>query len=326
MTESVTDPILVLVELSSDGTPASSTESLLATAAQVGSPVAVVLADGETAASAATEIARLGAGLVLVAPPDPTRLAVPAVDAVAAAIAAVQPEAVLVPNSVAGRDVAARLAARLRLAIAVDAVRVTRDDEGIVAHHSVYGGRYQVESAATAGALIVTMRQGTADARPVSRPLRSETLLVNASGRAAATVVETRAAAADRGRPELRSASVVVAGGRGVGSKDGFSLVERLADTVGAAVGASRAAVDAGYVSSEHQVGQTGVSVSPELYVAVGISGAVQHRAGMQTAKTVVAINSDPDAPIFGIADFGVVGDLFAVVPQLIGALERRVE
>jgi electron transfer flavoprotein alpha subunit len=236
---------------------------------------------------------------------------------VASAVDLVQPDAILISHSVDGRDLAGRYAARSRRAACVDAIGVARDSEGIVAHHSVYGGAYNVTSASTFGAPVITLRQGAVDTRANAQPLVSQILTVAESTRPAARIDASS-------RPELRGASRVVAGGRGLGSEEQFALVGQLADALGAAVGASRAAVDAGYVPQTHQVGQTGVSVSPQLYVALGISGAIQHRAGMQTAKTIVAVNKDGESPIFEIADFGVVGDVFKVVPQMINALEAR--
>ncbi|GAA1422465.1 electron transfer flavoprotein subunit alpha/FixB family protein [Agrococcus citreus] len=318
------NPILVLLPAAPAGGLIAGAAEALGAAAAVGTPIAVVTGPTDALPALAEQAASFGAARVHTAVVDGTELGAPATDAFEAAVRLVEPELVLVPATVEGREAAGRLAARLRAPIASDIVGVARDEQGVVVRHSVYGGAYDSESAATFGTLVATVRLGSIDDRAEAATPDVQALDVQASGRRAATVESFEPVAQESSRPDLRIAKRIVAGGRGLGSKEQFALIEQLADQLGAAVGASRAAVDAGYVEPGAQVGQTGTSVSPDLYLAVGISGAIQHRAGMQTAKTIVAIDRDGSAPIFEIADLGVVGDLFTIVPQLVAALEAR--
>jgi electron transfer flavoprotein alpha subunit len=321
--------VLAFIETSASGTVRNTAAMLIASAAQLGTPVAVVVARPGSSDSLVAELGTLGAAHVYVAETDHAGnlLVAPQVEALASASSALNPSAILLAHSIDGREIAGRLAVRLKTGLLVDVVAVRPEGEAIVATHSVFGGAYSVDATVPgAGPTIVTVRQGAIDARAeaVTAAQTIEAIAVDAAPAAVIDAVHDAIVASDR--PELRGAVRVVSGGRGLGSKENFVLVEQLADALGAAVGASRAAVDAGYVPQTSQVGQTGITVSPQLYVALGISGAIQHRAGMQTAKTIVAINKDADAPIFDISDFGIVGDVFNVVPQLIDALAKRSE
>ncbi|MEU8196530.1 electron transfer flavoprotein subunit alpha/FixB family protein [Microbispora amethystogenes] len=296
---------------------------LLTLARRLGDPVVVCAG---TADEAAVEtLGRYGAERVHVIESDePQEYPVAWVRALAALAADVRPVAVLTESTPDGREIAARLSVRLDGGVLTDAVDVQAGPDGPVVTQWAFAAGYTVTSRVVRGVPVIAVKPNAVvpSEAPVTPSVTRGALVLEEADRR--TRVVSRTARESTGRPQLTEADIVVSGGRGLGGAEQFALVERLADALGGAVGASRAAVDSGWYPHTHQVGQTGVTVSPQLYLAVGISGAIQHRAGMQTSKTIVAVNKDAEAPIFELADYGVVGDLFEVVPQLLDEVARR--
>ncbi|MGH3870218.1 MAG: electron transfer flavoprotein subunit alpha/FixB family protein [Pseudonocardiaceae bacterium] len=314
--------VLVLVEHSA-GEVKKVTSELLTAAAKLGEPSAVVVGVPGTATKLKDRLAAYGAAKVYIAESDEvdSYLTAVAVGVLAALVKSAHPVAVVVAASPDGKEIAGKLAVRTGSGLLSDAVELAGDG---TATHSVFGGSYLAKSRATTAVAVITIRPGSIDAIETQGAGTEQAVEVPAVRAGTAARIIERRSIEGGDRPELTEAGVVVSGGRGIGSADSFGVVEKLADALGAAVGASRAAVDSGYYPHQFQVGQTGKTVSPQLYVALGISGAIQHRAGMQTSKTIVAVNKDPEAPIFEIADFGVVGDLFTIAPQLTEAVTKR--
>jgi electron transfer flavoprotein alpha subunit len=312
--------VLILADFSSD--KASKTTAELATAAaRIGAVTAVVLAPvGKGAALAATVNQGPIANVLLNESAYFSQHGVAAcADALAAVVKERTPAALLVASHAFGKEVAARVAVLTESGIITDAVDVNAD---ITATQSIFGGSTTVLSQVSHGTPIITVRPNSIEADfTVSSPTQ-ESASAQIGNAAKAATISSSEPPVKGGRPELTEANIVISGGRGTDGN--FAAVEALADTLGAAVGASRAATDAGWYPHSHQVGQTGKSVSPQLYVACGISGAIQHRAGMQTSKTIVVVNKDPEAPLFDIADFGVVGDLFNVLPLATAGITAR--
>jgi electron transfer flavoprotein alpha subunit len=313
--------VLVLVE-HADGEIKKVTYELLTAARALGEPSAVVAGPAGSAAKLADGLKAHGAAKIYVAESDEVEkyVGLAQVAVLAKLIESASPAAVLIAGSPDGKEIAGRLAVRTNSGLLNDVVGINSD--GTV-EHSIFGGAIVVTAKSNTEHPVIAVRPGAVEAEQADGAGAEETVEVPAiDGRQAVAVGREPIVGGDR--PELTEASIVVSGGRGVGSADNFEVIEKLADSLGAAVGASRAAVDSGYYPNQFQVGQTGKTVSPQLYIALGISGAIQHRAGMQTSKTIIAVNKDAEAPIFEIADYGVVGDLFKVAPQLTEEVTKR--
>ncbi|HZB29764.1 MAG TPA: electron transfer flavoprotein subunit alpha/FixB family protein [Streptosporangiaceae bacterium] len=315
--------ILVLVD-HLDGEVKKVTLELLTLARRHGEPAAVWVGPGYAAAK--DKLAEYGAAKVYEAADEEltSYVVAPKAELLAQLVADGSPAAVLVPATAEGKEVAGRLAVKIGSGVLTDVVDVVDVDDGFTGEHSIFGGSVIAHAKVKTGLPIIAVRPNAVSPQPAPATPVEEQVSVTLSDAAKAAKIVERVVQEKGDRPELTEAAVVVSGGRGVGGAENFKIIEDLADSLGAAVGASRAATDAGWYPHQFQVGQTGKTVSPQLYIAVGISGAIQHRAGMQTSKTIVAINKDPEAPIFELVDYGVVGDLFQVAPQLTEEIKKR--
>lgn len=312
---------VVILAQFADGKVTKASLELIAFAARAGSVTALALAEIGAGQGLASQLnAGPVAEVIVIESEDFAKYGVSAAaEAVASVIDEKKPVALLISSSAYGKEVAGCVAILTESGIITDAVDV---DAQLKATQLIFGGSTTVHSRITHGCSIITVRPNSIapDMTPSSPQISVKQLSVSESAKLALTL--STQPPVSGGRPDLTEAQYIVSGGRGTNGD--FGPVEALADALGAAVGASRAATDAGWYPHSFQVGQTGKTVSPQLYVACGISGAIQHRAGMQTSKTIVAINKDPDAPIFELADFGVVGDLFAVLPQVTDGVRAR--
>jgi electron transfer flavoprotein alpha subunit len=322
--------LLVLID-HSGGQPRKISLQLLAAARSVASDLGAEVSAVWLGAGAAGAAATLGAhGATRVHHWDSEDakgfVTVPQVEALAQLVAAVTPAAVIFASANHVKDVAARLAVRTGGGVITDATGLSVDGGTVVATKEVFGGDVITTSRVAEGSLpiigIAANAFAVEETGGAAAAVAAFDVALSDAAKAAPVTDVVMQASADR--PDIAEAAIVVSGGRGLGAASGFELLERLADLLGAGVGASRAATDAGWYPHRNQIGQTGRTISPSLYLGTGISGAIQHRAGMQTSQYVVAVNKDPEAPIFQIADFGIVGDLHQVVPKLIEAIEAR--